>query len=66
MAEALEDIAMAELETINPYTLASWEERSQTITDELALRQLCMDWGVRIAVSGSARNGVVGIGGVIE
>jgi ribonuclease HI len=66
VAEALKDIAMEELETINPCTLAPWEKIVQTIADESASRQLDTGWGVRIAVSSSARNGVVGMGGVIE
>ena len=66
VAEALKDISMEKLETINPCTLAPWEKRVQTIADESALRQLEMGWAVRIAVSSSARNDVVGIGGAIE
>ena len=57
---------MEELETINPCTLAPWEKRVQIITDESASTQLGARWGVRIAVSSSARNSVVGIGRVIE
>ncbi len=34
VADALKDIAIEELETINPFTLAPWEKRVQTITDE--------------------------------
>jgi hypothetical protein len=66
VAEALKDVAMEELETINPCTLAPWAKRVQTITDESASTQLGARWGVRIAVSSSARNGIVGMGGVIE
>jgi hypothetical protein len=66
VAEALKDIAMEELETISPYTVAPWEKRIHTSVDDAALRQLDTGWAVRIAVSSSARNGVVGIGGAIE
>jgi len=38
----------------------------QTITDDSALKRLDADWGVRIAVSSSARNGVVGMDGAME
>lgn len=65
VAEALKDISMEELETINPYTLAPWEKRALTITDDTAPK-LNVDCAVRIAVSSSSRNGVVGMGGAIE
>ncbi len=52
--------------TVNPCTLAPWGKKVQTIADESTSRQLDTGWGVRIAVSSSARNGVVGMGGVIE
>ncbi|KAJ0133094.1 Uncharacterized protein HZ326_23838 [Fusarium oxysporum f. sp. albedinis] len=60
---------MEELETINPFTLAPWVERVQTIVDDgdsLGTTQADLGWAVRAAVSSSARNGVVGVGGVIE
>ncbi len=57
---------MEDLETINPFTLAPWEKRVQTITDETAAMQVDAGWAVRLAVSSSARNGVVGMGGVVE
>ncbi len=66
VADALKDIAMEDLETINPFTLAPWEERVQTVTDETATMQANVGWAVRIAVSSSARNGVVGMGGVVD
>jgi ribonuclease HI len=47
-------------------TLAPWEKRVQTITDESASTQLDARWGARIAVSSSARNSVIGMGGAIE
>ena len=51
VADALKDIAMEELETINPFTLAPWEKRVQTITDETAAGQADTGWAVRITVS---------------
>lgn len=44
--------------------LGTMGEKS-TITDNSA-RKLSADWAVRIAVSSSSRNGVVGIGGAIK
>ncbi|KAL9572236.1 hypothetical protein ACKAV7_003619 [Fusarium commune] len=69
VAVALNAIPMEELETINPFTLAPWVERVQTIVDDgdsLGTTQADLGWAVRAAVSSSARNGVVGVGGVIE
>ncbi|KAM4067555.1 reverse transcriptase (RNA-dependent DNA polymerase) [Hirsutella rhossiliensis] len=69
VATALNEIPMEELETINPFTLAPWVERAQTIiTDESGTEAIEVGSGeaVRIALSSSARNDVVGVGGVIE
>jgi ribonuclease HI len=60
VAEVLKDLAMEELETIQPFTLAPWEKRIQTITDGTTPDQT--DVAVRVAVNCSARNGVVGFG----
>ena len=38
VVEALRDIAMEELETTNPYTVAPWEKRIHTGVDDAALR----------------------------
>ena len=54
---------MDELETISPFTLAPWEKRVQTFTNELMATQSNVDFDVRIAVSSSARNDLVGFGG---
>jgi Reverse transcriptase (RNA-dependent DNA polymerase) len=64
VADVLKDCAMEELETINPFTLAPWEKRVQTITDDGVPDKI--DAAVRVAVSCSARNGVVGIGGATQ
>ncbi|EGU72476.1 hypothetical protein FOXB_17015, partial [Fusarium oxysporum f. sp. conglutinans Fo5176] len=69
VAVALNGFPMEELETVNPFTLAPWVERVQTIVDDgdnSAMTQADLGWAVRTAVSSSARNGVVGVGGVIE
>jgi exonuclease III/ribonuclease HI len=65
VADALKGITMEELETIHPFTLAPWEERILAITDEGTATQREANYDVRIAVSSSARNGVVGVGGAV-
>ena len=68
VADLLKDIPMEELETIEPFALAPWESRIRTIADEseadFSVERT--DWAVRIAVSSSARNGLVGFGAAIE
>ncbi|EAQ85578.1 hypothetical protein CHGG_06831 [Chaetomium globosum CBS 148.51] len=64
VADTLKDIAMDELETINPFTLTPWENRVQTVTNEpTTTRRNANDDIICIAVSSSARNGLVGVGG---
>ena len=63
VADALKSVKMDDLETINPFTLTPWENRVQTITNQLTTAQRNIDYHVRIAVSSSARNGLVGVGG---
>jgi ribonuclease HI len=63
---ALGDVPMEELETIRPFTLAPWQERVETITDESATGHSKAGWAIRIAVSSSARNDVVGVGGAVK
>lgn len=65
VAEALKDIEMERMETIQPGVLAPWEKRVQTVVENAA-QGLEANWAVRIAVSSSARNGVVGMGGAIS
>ena len=60
VAEVLKDFAMEELETINPFTLAPWEKRVQTITDQATPDEANV--AVQVAVSCSAQNGIVGFG----
>ena len=66
VAEVLKDVSMESLETINPFTLAPWERRIQVVADEEAKELTHTNAAVRIAISSSARNGVVGMGGAIE
>jgi exonuclease III/ribonuclease HI len=65
VAEALKDIEMERMETINPCVLAPWEKRVRTITKD-AVQSLNTEWAVHIAVSSSSRNGVVGAGGAVK
>ncbi|KAJ9480575.1 hypothetical protein VN97_g12978 [Penicillium thymicola] len=57
---------METLETINPFTLAPWEELVQTDIDEPQESQTEAGGYMQIAVSSSARNELVGFGGAIE
>ncbi|KAJ6436766.1 Chromo domain protein [Purpureocillium lavendulum] len=69
LATALNDIPVDELETISPFCLAPWAERVRTITDDdHTATGIDADTGpaLRVAVSSSARNGLVGSGAVIE
>lgn len=66
VATTLVDIPMEQLETIQPLALAPWEERVEATTDGTAATEAGAGWAVRIAVSSSARNGIVGVGGAIQ
>lgn len=66
VGEKLKDIAMEEMETIYPFTLSPWEKRVQTITSKEITRQPDSNRAAYIAVSSSARNGVVGLGAAIK
>jgi ribonuclease HI len=66
VADLLEDVPMESIETVNPFVLTPWEERVDTTVDETATAQMETGWAVRIAVSSSARNGMVGMGGVVR
>ena len=66
VADALKNIEMEALETINPFTLAPWEERVQTDIHEIPATQTEAGGCMQIAVSSSARNEVVGFGGAIQ
>lgn len=64
--DVLKDVPTGSLETINPFTLAPWEERAQTATDGSTAEWMGTGWAIRVAVSSSARNGLVGAGGATE
>ncbi|KAJ6168143.1 hypothetical protein N7497_000986 [Penicillium chrysogenum] len=66
VADALKHIDMETLETINPFTLAPWEERMQTDIDQPQDFQTRAGVYMQIAVSSSARNKLVGFGVAIE
>ena len=66
VADALKEIEMEEMETINPFTLPPWEKRLQAVTDKAAPKPPNPRRAAHIAVGSSARNGVVGLGGAIE
>ncbi|OQE67433.1 hypothetical protein PENNAL_c0172G06587, partial [Penicillium nalgiovense] len=66
VAHALKHIDMETLETINPFTLAPWEERMQTDIDQPQDSQTRAGVYMQIAVSSSARNKLVGFGVAIE
>ena len=66
VADTLKGIEMETLETINPFTLAPWEERVQSDGHDLPETQTEAGEIMRIAVSSSARNEMVGFGVAIE
>jgi hypothetical protein len=66
VADTLKNIQMETLETINPFTLAPWEEQVQTGMGKTSVTQTEAGGSIQIAVSSPARNEVVGCGGVIQ
>ena len=66
VAYRLNDVPLEELESIQPFALAPWEKRVQAFNYENATKQPEAEWDIRVAVSSSARNDVVGIGGVVR
>ena len=66
VADALKNFEMETLETINPFTLAPWEERVQGDGQNVPEAQTETGGVMRIAVSSSARNDMVGFGVAIE
>jgi len=57
---------MENLETVYPFVLAPWEQRPVTTVNETVASQIERRWAVRVAVSSSARNGIIGVGGVVR
>lgn len=70
IAEWAQSLSLTKLETTPPYISAPWDARMQTgssVTDSVqAAVQAQQLSGVRIATSASARNELVGLGGVID
>ncbi|KDN71873.1 hypothetical protein CSUB01_09606 [Colletotrichum sublineola] len=66
VAEALKDMPMERIEIINPLTLLPWEERLEVEIGEEETRGAGTATTIRVAVSSSARNGVVGVGGAVQ
>ena len=66
VADLLKDIPLGNLETIDPFALAPWEDRVETTIDDSATAQMETKWAVRLAVSSSGRNNKVGIGGAVR
>jgi hypothetical protein len=65
-ADALKNIEMETLETINPFTLAPWEVRVQAGVEATPQSPTVPGGLVQIATSSSARNELVGFGVAIE
>ncbi|KZL85095.1 transposon i, partial [Colletotrichum incanum] len=66
VAEALKDIPMERIETINPLTLLPRGERLQVKISEEETTVLETTSTVRVAVSSSVRGGMVGVGGAVQ
>ncbi|EHK19849.1 uncharacterized protein TRIVIDRAFT_193271 [Trichoderma virens Gv29-8] len=66
VAYRLKDMPLEELESIQPFALKPWEKRVQAFNYENATKQPEAEWDIRVAVSSSACNDVVGIGGVVR
>jgi ribonuclease HI len=66
VAYRLKDVPLEELESIQPFALKPWEKRIQAFTYENAVKGTEAEWDIRVAVSSSARNAVVGVGGVVR
>jgi ribonuclease HI len=66
VADALKNIEMETLETINPFTLAPWEARVQAVAEATPQSPTVPGGLMQIATSSSARNELVGFGVAIE
>ncbi|OQD94840.1 hypothetical protein PENSOL_c023G07510 [Penicillium solitum] len=66
VADALKNIEMETLETINPFTLAPWEVRVQADVEATPQSPTVPGGLMQIATSSSARNELVGFGVAIE
>jgi hypothetical protein len=66
VADALKNIEMETLETINPFTLAPWETRMHTNVEAMPDPWAAPGGSIQITVSSSARNGLIGFRVAIE
>jgi hypothetical protein len=66
VTDALKNIEMETLETINPFTLAPWKTRVQTDVEAMPDSHTAPGGSIQVAVSSSARNGLVGFGVAVE
>jgi ribonuclease HI len=66
VADALKNIEMETLETINPFVLALWETRIQSDVEGMLHSHTVPGVSLQVAVSSSARNGLVGFGVAIK
>ncbi|CEJ62734.1 Putative Reverse transcriptase [Penicillium brasilianum] len=66
VADALKNIEMETLETIDPFVLAPWETRVQTDVEAMADSHAVPGGSIQVAVSSSARNRLVGFGVAIK
>lgn len=64
LASDLREVPIDRMETVYPFAIAPWGKRAETISDgDLRIRELAnANWAVRISMSSSAKNGLVGIG----
>jgi ribonuclease HI len=66
VADALKNIEMETLETINPFVLAPWETRIQSDVEAMPRSHIVLGGSLQVAVSSSARNSLVGFGVAIK
>ncbi|KAM3519015.1 hypothetical protein MY4038_009911 [Beauveria bassiana] len=65
VAERLKGIPLWQMETVTPVLLEPWRARLKTVVDK-PTDEVCAGWTLAVAVSSSARNGMVGVGGAIH
>lgn len=66
VSRRMKDLSLNEIETIEPFALTPWDERVSTLSDDSVEGKAPAGWNIRLAVSSSARNGVVGVGGAMQ
>ena len=65
VAEKLKDLPLLRMETVHQFSLEPWKDRLPLAHNDPS-EELCAGWTQAVAVSSSSRNGVVGVGGVIQ